>query len=459
ATTAAVTTTRVGLAQEKPRALGTYVRDVCIIGGGASGMYAAMRLRELGYSVVVVEKAAYAGGHSYTHQDAATGLHTEMGVRIYPDVDIIKDTYAKHGVKLVRSKINGAKRIYVEIASGNEGPYKDPNVLVSGYSLLKYNLLFKLKYGYLENAGINLPESVPAELLQPFGEYLINNKLDKGYAPVTHYLQGYGPARKVPTLYALKNTRVAITNSILKDNFWTPEKGTSEIYRVMGEKLGQDLILNAVVNSVTRPEGEAKQIVVNTPTGISVIAATNLIIAFPPLLDRMTAFDLDISEREMVSKFKANYYWTAMVRIENLDPEIVLLNTTGDNVLEGQTFPGMYTAAPTGIPGLVNVLYGSETLMPEDEVKARITTDMEKLNGSFTTGPVKVIGFERFINHTPFGVEVDLPDIVEGFYRRFDAFQGLRGTYYTGAAIDTNDTSSVWTHAENLVTKYFPSKV
>jgi cation diffusion facilitator CzcD-associated flavoprotein CzcO len=37
-------------------------RDVCIIGGGASGTYAAVRLQQMGLSVAVIEQKPRLGG-------------------------------------------------------------------------------------------------------------------------------------------------------------------------------------------------------------------------------------------------------------------------------------------------------------------------------------------------------------------------------------------------------------
>lgn len=48
-------------------------RDVCVLGGGASGTYAAIRLRELGQSVALVEKQDHLGGHTRTYHDPDTG--------------------------------------------------------------------------------------------------------------------------------------------------------------------------------------------------------------------------------------------------------------------------------------------------------------------------------------------------------------------------------------------------
>jgi heterodisulfide reductase subunit A-like polyferredoxin len=43
----------------------TIVRDVCILGGGSTGTYAAIRLsQDMGKSVVVIEKTERLGGHT-----------------------------------------------------------------------------------------------------------------------------------------------------------------------------------------------------------------------------------------------------------------------------------------------------------------------------------------------------------------------------------------------------------
>ncbi|MBC7658543.1 MAG: NAD(P)-binding protein [Chitinophagaceae bacterium] len=62
ASAAAASQSRLSLAAStltstSPRIPETLKRDVVVFGGGASGMYAAMKLRDLGYSVVVIEKA------------------------------------------------------------------------------------------------------------------------------------------------------------------------------------------------------------------------------------------------------------------------------------------------------------------------------------------------------------------------------------------------------------------
>lgn len=54
-------------------------RDVCIIGGGSSGTYTAVRLTDLGQSVVVVEKEDVLGGHTNTFVDPINNATVDYG--------------------------------------------------------------------------------------------------------------------------------------------------------------------------------------------------------------------------------------------------------------------------------------------------------------------------------------------------------------------------------------------
>lgn len=64
----------------------TITVDVAIIGGGATGTYAAVRLKDYGKSVLVIEKSGRLGGHTETYfaTDAPapfTGAPVDYGVQ------------------------------------------------------------------------------------------------------------------------------------------------------------------------------------------------------------------------------------------------------------------------------------------------------------------------------------------------------------------------------------------
>jgi predicted NAD/FAD-binding protein len=76
-------------------------RDVCIIGGGSGGTYPAIRLQQMGKSVVVVEKEAVLGGHTNTYIDPVTGAPVDYGVAVWEDIPVVQNYFAYLGVALI----------------------------------------------------------------------------------------------------------------------------------------------------------------------------------------------------------------------------------------------------------------------------------------------------------------------------------------------------------------------
>src|SRR3954470_18383617 len=76
-------------------------RDIAVIGGGATGTYAAIKLGDLGKSVVLVEKAGRLGGHTETYTDPATGTTVNYGVSAYFNNSIVTDFFARFNVPVV----------------------------------------------------------------------------------------------------------------------------------------------------------------------------------------------------------------------------------------------------------------------------------------------------------------------------------------------------------------------
>jgi phytoene dehydrogenase-like protein len=78
------------------------VRDVAVIGGGSSGTYAAINLRKMGKSVVVVEKEDVLGGHTNTYTDPTTAVTVDYGVQAFLNSSITLDYFAHFNIPLVK---------------------------------------------------------------------------------------------------------------------------------------------------------------------------------------------------------------------------------------------------------------------------------------------------------------------------------------------------------------------
>jgi hypothetical protein len=68
----------------------TIIVDVCIVGGGSTGTYSAVRLsQDLGKSVVVVEKEGVLGGHTNTYIDPVTKFPIDYGVQASHNLSVV----------------------------------------------------------------------------------------------------------------------------------------------------------------------------------------------------------------------------------------------------------------------------------------------------------------------------------------------------------------------------------
>ena len=73
-------------------------RDIAVIGGGASGTYAAVRLKELNQSVVLIEQQEVLGGHTNTYIDPTTGVTIDYGVQYFHDFNETRHFFGKFDI-------------------------------------------------------------------------------------------------------------------------------------------------------------------------------------------------------------------------------------------------------------------------------------------------------------------------------------------------------------------------
>ena len=80
------------------------VRDVCVLGGGSAGTYTAVQLRNLGKSVLVLEKKSRLGGHAETVTVNNTPIN--IGVQLFESFNPLVGAYASQlNVPLVPAPI------------------------------------------------------------------------------------------------------------------------------------------------------------------------------------------------------------------------------------------------------------------------------------------------------------------------------------------------------------------
>jgi hypothetical protein len=425
---------------------GVIRRDVCVIGGGSSGTYAAVRLRDLGLSVAVVERAGRLGGHTETFHDPVTGGTTDIGVIIFHDQPLVRQHFARFDVPLVRyTGQGGTTTSYVDFRTGRIVPGYTPPAPAA----LPAYLALLQRYEYLDH-GFDLPDPVPAELLLPFGEFARRHQLESILPLLFIYGQGLGDILSLPAIYMMKNVGLSVINSVLAGSFLTTQRrNNSELYEKATAFLGGDALLDSAVTGVERgPRGI--RVRVATPHGPRVIQCRKLVVTAPPLLSNLGGFDIDATEQALFGRFHHHYYWTAVARLAGLPATVSVQNVGADTPYNLPPLPGFYGLTVTGVPGLWGVKYGGDGALGDRVARANVVADIRRLRTAGTY-PVELAGLEIFKAHNPHEMAVSAADIAGGFYRRLYGLQGRNGTFYTGAAFHTHDSSLLWRFTETLL--------
>jgi hypothetical protein len=445
-TGAAVTAASLGGTTSAKAAAGEVIeREVCIIGGGAAGTYTAVRLRDLGQSVVVVEHKDRLGGHCETYTDPATGLTTDIGVIIFPDLPIVRSYFGRFGVALATADLGGGPATYADFRTGQ---------VVSGYTppvpaALPAYLGILEQYSYLTK-GFYLPDPVPAALLQPFGEFVVANGLGSIVHLVAEYAQGLNGVLQLPALYVLKNFSLDVVENILAGSFLsTPNHDNSALYQAATAFLGQDVLLSTTVVAARRGDSGVRLSAVG-PSGPVTIRARKIVITIPPLPSALAAFDPDATELSLFRRFRQGNYYASLLRLPGVPNDTSVQNIGADTPYNVAPLPGIYMVSPSSVPGLFNAPFASNVPLSDLQAQASILESLGRLQAAGTI-PATRPAFADYSSHTPFELTVAAEDIAAGFYSSLYGLQGRRSTYWNGATFQAHNSALIWQFTEALL--------
>ncbi|EAW14990.1 amine oxidase, flavin-containing superfamily [Aspergillus clavatus NRRL 1] len=425
-------------------------RDVCVIGGGASGTYAAVRLRQMGHSVAVVEKEPVLGGHTNTYFDPVSGRYVDYGVLVFQDIPEVRSYFEHFNISTtiqVFDRLGPGQR--VDIRTGERVPPPAGNVTAA---IIRYTEQLA-KYPYLSD-GWDLPNPVPEDLLMPFGKFIEKYDLGPAVEILTLYIQGLGDWLQYPTVYMMKYFSLAVVNGSQNGFLVTVNRNNGALYQAATKELGSDALLSSTVLAMDRPQNRPHTILVRTPSGIKLIRAKKTIITIPPKVNILRNFNLDTEERSLFEQFRNTYYYTTVTKVSGLPAGLQIINRAADTPYNLPPLPAVYLMSPTVAPDLYSIYYGGPQNEPDDQVKRRVRDSVRILRkAGFNTSEPEILAFS---NHSPFELFVSAEQIADGFYRDLDGLQGHRSTYYAGAAFHTHDSSALWRFVDGLLRRMYP---
>ncbi len=446
AVSAAVGTT---VAPRLSRAAATTIveRDVCVIGGGSAGTYTAVRLGDLGKSVMLVERAARLGGHAETFIDPATDVPIDIGVTYFENTPLVTAYLNRFGVQPAIASFATQLSSNIDFRSGLPVTISPPSQAAVGAAMAQYYQILATQYPYL-SAGFQLPDPVPAELAAPFSSFVQTHGLQALVPTIFQFAQGAGNLLNNPALYVLKLFSLNVVGSVLSGGLLNIPQGTQQLYSAAQAYLGNNVLLNANLQSISR--GDVIETLVSTPQGTTLIRSSKLVWAAPPTVQNLKPVDLDGLETSTFAQLLPKTYSTGVVTIRGLPTGLSLNNVAADTAYNLPPLPALYRLQAT-TPGLYIALFGTDATPADASIRANITNSVKLLASAGTYPAVELDGFDIFSNHAPFQLGVTGAQIAGGYYKVLNSLQGRNNTFYNGAAFQTNDSSLIWQFTEGLL--------
>ncbi|KAJ6438180.1 hypothetical protein O9K51_08771 [Purpureocillium lavendulum] len=439
--------------------------DVAIIGGGSSGIHAAIRLKDAGAKVVVIEKKSQIGGHAETYRHLKTGILSNVGVVLFENTEIVKNYFARLRVPMGNhdQRVGPKARESYDFSTGLFIP--EPNSTTSAAiekdisnALHAFSKNILSKYPWVDE-GYFLPEPIPEELTVPFGQMALRYNFT-ALLPTIARLNWYaGNISTIPALYGIKSFGHGLLRSFTSHFIVCASGNTRTLYDAAAAALGDTVLLNAMIiyanrqNGGSEPAARRVSLVVQQPNEAPKhIRARKLLVAIPPTAENIRIFDLSESERSLFSKFSALGYVTGVAELPGLNSS--LENVGAFTPYHMPVIPGSIGLYKLGFPNGYQIGVAFDGVnYAEADAQAIVRKELHTLGavGAVPPDSSRVVTFPFVSNHAPYNMRVSGEEIGKGFYRELLGLQGTRNTYWTGATFAGHNSGVIWRWNEGVV--------
>lgn len=422
----------------------TISRDVIILGGGSSGTYAAIRLRDQGKTVTVVERNDYLGGHGETYY-TADNTPLNFGVEGFFNTTVTRNYLERLQVPYGRRNPAPAHEDYVDLNTGKRTEYP-PGQLQDREAFAKWVDAIS-QFGYLDDGVYRIPEPVPEDLISPFAEFVKKYSLeDAVYALFSHTS---GDVLDMITLYVIQYIGLPHA-AALNEGYVRPIEGIAALYTAAGKELGGDVLLETTTESVQRSE-DGIQVIVRSANGTkTLLQGKQLLVTIPPLLDNLHGFPLNEQESHLFSKWQYHQYWATLINNTGLPDDVNIINVDADRPYGVPEEPFIWRVDNHWAPGYHNVKLVGGSDFGKDEAKAYMVEKLQLLRrqGTYSTHEYDIV---KFASHTPVTMFVSPEEIRGGFYRQLYELQGLNSTFWTGATWASDYSTLLWGYTDQVL--------
>jgi hypothetical protein len=443
-------------------------QDVCIIGGGPSGLTAALRLHDKGYKhITIFEKADAIGGKAQNWVDPDGHVHYKGAVFYLPSFySETTNLLERYGIPYRPYQANISYYNYETKYVLPRSAPTDPTALMQ--QVVKYTQMYANFSSYLIPGFRN---GVPNIIRVPTQTFLLTNGMPL-LIPVFWLINaafGYGSLQDTPACYALQLNPPQVVAGFLTQGP-TPLYMTdyASLFIRAAADSGADIQeLNAVITNIDHHHDNSVKSVKYVQKGKSGKSQTKkcdqLIHAIPYNLEEDGRFGFDQEQQAVLHDIIVEPYYTSYVKMTELkfgERYYPLIhgesNKFGEFKGVGEPISGF---KQDNLTRYTNVYSWHRNPKPADfstaQVKGLVNQYLEFLcldrdeAGECTPLEVEAIFPWRYFAH------VNSSSIQAGWFTRLEDLQGQRNTYFTGSARSFEIIEMVVRSAYDIVDRFF----
>ncbi|KAG7140836.1 Beta-cyclopiazonate dehydrogenase like protein [Verticillium longisporum] len=405
--------------------------DVLIIGGGATGAYAATQLRDQGKKVLVVESDTKLGGHVDTFIDPATGAPIDYGVQAYILNNQTQSFFDRFNVALNASTQSPFPSKLVDFKTGSVVPNATATDILTLIGPIVDYITAVTPYTGIAQGYYDIPQPVDPQLLEPFSKF---------------FAHGVGNLFETPTIYVLQNFGLPHILGLAAGYVYSPA-GNQLLYDRVADFLGKDVLYSSRVVSSTRTTSGVTA-VVKGACSTRTVRATKLLITIPPTRKNLAVFNLDNNEKKIFDQFNGIPYHVGIIRKSSMTDLTNFYNVDLQSPTLLPSSPFVFRFETVGVPGYQTVKVIGE---PSNAKARTLALTAAKTVGNAVSGTPGNPSTAAWGQHKDLGLQVPINAVADGFYTKLYALQGGRSTWFTGNAWCSDYSPLLWAYTDERI--------
>lgn len=427
---------------DPPKVRFNHTARICIVGGGAAGITAALALRRHGYCNVTVLEQSPEGPGGKCRSIFRDGLALDTGaVFVLPNYPTVTAQLAAAGMTLraaaplLHLGSDGSQRPFGTPAHDMSTLRKLAEYIRLGGEIVRNREMWRVPLGeltgdrvqaaavplsqWMDRLGLDYFRRVAYPLLRCFGFGFEEQHIPMGYLFKT-----------LPQL--AHNGNLAALWNVGGIRLHRLDEGYGTLWQRLST--GLDLRCGVTISRVNRDKGGGGELI--SDAGSDRFDA--LILACP--LDRTLSFlDAEAEERDLFGRIRSFDVWNAAVPLEGL-PEAAIFEANQSWASLGRAMIAFRYRA--GAPWYYFFGYGRPGY--DDAAIARgLEEDVRRHGGRLTGEPV--------ISRWSYFPHFSAPDFAAGYLGRLEQLQGVRSTFYIGEVLSGIGVESAAAYAERLI--------